>query len=38
MYIIHYQAFHSPMSVIGAFTDGAENQGFRADSAVRVTA
>ena len=37
MYIIHYQAFHSPMSVIGAFTDGDENQGFRADSAVHVT-
>ncbi len=38
MYIIHYQAFHVPMSVIGAFTDGAENQGVRADSAVHVTA
>ena len=37
MYIIHYQAFHVPMSVIGANTDGAENQGFRADSAVYVT-
>ena len=38
MYIIHYQHFHILMSVIGAFTDGAENQGFRTDSAVRVTA
>ncbi len=38
MYIIHYQAFHVPMSVIGAFTDGAENQGFRTDLAVYVTA
>ena len=38
LHIIHYQHIKEAGSVIGAFTDGAENQGFRADSAVRVTA